>query len=161
MKRNLGLSLQKIKRLYKKQAAETMENMNSRGMLYSGFTITARINNTVHFLREELEKITNYHNSLTSSEKIASFVDDVKNEGQKTLKVFCEQMNNIKVQDQDFIPFQELKNDLEQSIYIKRHDRWISIIMLLVSIPTLIATIATPIDIDAISNNKIGGSSNV
>ena len=112
-------------------------------------------------LREELEKITNYHNSLTSFEKIASFVDDVKNEEQKTLKTFCKQMNNIKVQDQDFIPFQELKNDLEQSMCIKRHNRWISIITLLVSILTLIATIVTPIVIDATSNNENGGSSNV
>lgn len=160
MSKDLDLSFQKIHRLYKKQAAVTMGEMNSSGMLYSSFTIDARIKNTIHFLREELEKLAPYHNSPLSSRKMMKYIDKIEKEERSALNTFCEQMPSIKIQDQDFIQFQELKNDIKQFIRKERYKSSINIITLVVAILTLIATIATPIIIENIKSTDTEESNN-
>lgn len=137
-KTNLNAELARINNAYKKQASSIMGEMNSRGILYSSFTIRERVNNSTNLCNKEFVELTVNFNRKKDQELINAQIDTIIKSEKDSLKTFCKQMKNIKCTDADFIPMQEMKDHINNKILVERHKRITSIVTLVVAVLTLI-----------------------
>lgn len=143
VRKNLDTELKRINSSYKKQASFTMGEMNSRGILYSSFTIRERVKNTTDFCNKEfLELIANF-NSKKDQKLINTQIDGIIKSEKDSLKTFCNSMKNVKCTENDFIPLREMRGYINNKIIIERRKRIIEIATLVVATLTLLFSAAS------------------
>jgi len=141
LKKNLSAELKRINNAYKKQASSTMGEMDSKGMLYSSFTIRERIKNTTSFCDKEFSELAINFNCRDDQKLINAQIDNIIKSEKDSLKTFCGQMKSIKYVDSDFVLLREMKNHINNKIVIERRKRIINAATLVVAILTLIFSI--------------------
>lgn len=135
---NLNNELTRINNAYKKQASSIMGEMNSRGILYSSFTIRERINNSTNFCNKEFTELIINFNRKKDQVLINAQIDKIIKSEKDSLKVFCKQTKNIKCINADFAPLREMKDHINNKIFVERRKRITNTVSLIVAILTLI-----------------------
>ncbi len=140
-KKPIELELERIVARYNQQAKSVMSDMDTKGMLYSSFTIRERVKSTSTFCNEEFTAIAANYNSKKDQTKINACLDDIFKKERNSLEKFCEQMPSIKCRDTDFSDLQMLKNHINSILVLQRRKRLKETITLIIAALTLLVSL--------------------
>ena len=138
---DLEQELKRIERKYRERAKAIMNDMNSRGLLYSSFTITERVDEITKILENDLLIIAEHFNNKKSQSRILSFIDNIKRQEKDSLTKFCASMKNIVVSNADFAKYDDVKITILNKMRANHRNHLFAIATFVVSVLTLIVSI--------------------
>lgn len=140
-KKSIELELEQIVAKYDQQAKSIMSDMNTKGILYSSFTIRERVKGASTLCNEEFTTIAENYNSKKDQIKINACLDDIFKKERDSLEKFCEQMPSIKCCDADFSDLRILKRHINSLLVLQRRKRLKETATLIIAALTLLVSL--------------------